>query len=217
MFKTLLYSGLGLGACLFGPYMFYSASDYVNEARQPGPEIQLAESSPENGSEGKSAEAVSVTVDGTPKPLPPLAGQPVHDFGEVLRFDVSTRWIAERWPHVSTGLAQLQLHGYRVPLVTGTDETDLAGSLTYYFGPRQQVERLVFHGTTGDPSRLLAFLLRHYRFVHRPVNDPGLYIYEAVSQDGEFAGSAEIRSSWTIRAEQALQRYEVKVQLERPT
>lgn len=217
MFKTLMYSGLGLGACLFGPYMFYSASDYVNTALPSAAEISPKESIAENASESKTADSTLVAADGTVKPLPPLAGQPVRDFGEVLRFDISTRWIAERWPHVSTGLAQLQLHGHRVPLVTGTDETDLAGSLTYYFGPRQQVERLVFHGTTGDPSRLLAFLSRHYRFVHRPVNDPGLYIYEAVNQDGEFAGSAEIRSSWTIRASQPFQRYEVKVQLERPT
>ncbi len=217
MFKTLLYSGLGLGACLFGPYMFHSASNYVSDVQQSASEASTAAPVAQAAPEQKPADMSVAAPDGTLQPLPPLAGQPVRDFGEVFRFDISTRWIAQRWPHVSTGLAQMQLHGFRVPLVTGTDETDLAGSLTYYFGPQQRVERLVFHGTTGDPSRLLSFLARRYRFVHRPVNDAGVYIYEAVTEDGGFAGSAEIRSSWTIRASQPLQRYELKLQLERPT
>lgn len=213
MFKTLLYSGLGLGTAVLGPYLFYSAADYVSAARQSIPGIRSA---------GVMAgDSETDTVAGDPgaagRPMPRLAGEPVGDFGEVFRFDISPRWIAERWPHVSTGLAQLQLHGHRVPLVTGTEETDLAGSLTYYFSPRQRVERLVFQGTTGDPSRFIAFLNRNYHFVHRAMNDPGLFIYEAVDRNGNFAGAAEIRSSWTVRADAPLRRYQIKLQLERPT
>jgi len=217
MFKTLLYAGIGLGAALVGPYLFYSASDYLAAARQSIPGIRSAGMLAGDASGGEALEASSAMGDSVRGNLPPLAGRPIQDFAEVFRFDISTRWIAERWPHISTGLAQLQLNGHRVPLVTGTEETDLAGSLTYYFSPRQQVERLVFHGTTGDPSKLIAFLARHYRFVHRPVNDPGLFIYEATDRNGNFAGSAEIRSSWTVRAKEPLRRYQIKLQLERPT
>ncbi len=217
MFKTLFYSGIGLGAALFGPYLFHSASDYLSTMRQATADIRPTAQGPgsaaDNGASGVTSGEHPVTL----KPLPPLAGRPVGDFGEVLRFDVSTHWVAERWPHVSTGLAQLQLNGHRVPLVTGTEPTDLAGSLTYYFSPQQRVERLVFHGTTGDPSKLVAFLSRHYHFVHRPVNDPGLFIYEAVDRNGSFAGSAEIRSSWTVRADEPLRRYQIKLQLDRQT
>ncbi len=216
MFKTLVYSGIGLGAALLGPYLFFSASDHLSAARESIPGIRSAGVLP-GGVGGAPSDASFLEHDGTSKPLPPLGGLPVSDFAEVFRFDVSPRWIAERWPHVSTGLAQLQLNGHRVPLVTGTEESDLAGALTYYFSPRQRVERLVFHGTTGDPSKLVAFLNRHYRFVHRPVNDPGLFIYESVDRNGNFGGAAEIRSSWTIRADEPLRRYQVKLQLERPT
>lgn len=216
MIKTLFYSGIGLGAALVGPYLFYSAPDYLGAAWRSVPGIRSA-----GFVAGGTGEEASDIHAGEHQPalksLPPLAGRPVADFGEVFRFDISTRWIAERWPHVSTGLAQLQLNGHRVPLVTGVEPTDLAGSLTYYFSPQQRVERLVFHGTTGDPSKLIAFLNRHYHFVHRPVNDPGLFIYEAVDRNGNFAGSAEIRSSWTVRADEPLRQYQVKLQLERPT
>ncbi len=215
MLKTLFYSAVGLGVALVGPYLFFSAPEYLDAARQSIPGVRSAGIVPDGGAGHDAPDAA--TASPATKPLPPLAGRPVGDFGEVFRFDISTRWIAERWPHVSTGLAQLQLNGYRVPLVTGTEETDVAGALTYYFSPQQRVERLVFHGTTGDPSRLVAFLNRHYRFVHRPVNDPGLFIYEAVDRNGSFAGSAEIRSSWTVRADEPLRRYQVKLQLERPT
>ncbi len=217
MFKTLVYSGIGLGAAVVGPYLFFTAPDHVNAVRQSVAGNRSAGVLPADAAGDHSADAPFAVDEGSTKPLPPLAGRPVSDFGEVFRFDISTCWIAERWPHVSTGLAQLQLNGYRVPLVTGTDQTDLAGALTYYFSPRQRVERLVFHGTTGDPSRLVAFLGRHYRFVHRPVNDPGVFVYEAVDRNGNFAGSAEIRSSWTVRADEPLRRFQVKLQLERPT
>lgn len=212
MVKTLLYSAVGLGIALGGPYLFFSAPEYLDAARRSIPGVRSAGTAADGEAADPAAEQ-----EGPTQPLPPVAGRPVSDFGEVFRFDISTRWIAERWPHVSTGLAQLQLNGFRVPLVTGTEETDLAGALTYYFSPQQRVERLVFHGTTGDPSKLIAFLNRHYRFVHRPVNDAGLFIYEAVDRNGSFAGSAEIRSSWTVRADEPLRRYQVKLQLERPT
>ncbi len=212
MFRTMLYSGIGLGAALGVPYLFFTASDHVSTVRQSVAGFGSAGAPP-----GDAAEAPFATQGGSAEPPPPLAGRPVSDFSEVFRFDISTRWIADRWPHVSTGLAQLQLNGYRVPLVTGTDETDLAGALTYYFSPQQRVERLVFHGTTGDPSELVAFLGRHYRFVHRPVNDPSVFIYEAVDRNGNFAGSAEIRSASTLRADEPFRRYQVKLQLERPT
>ena len=52
-----------------------------------------------------------------------LQGRPrSRSLDEVLRFDLTPDWILHRWPRVSTGLAQLDLQGYRVPLVSGTRE-----------------------------------------------------------------------------------------------
>ena len=46
-----------------------------------------------------------------------------------------------RWPRVTT-VPQFALAGLRVPLVTGTQIDDLAGSLTYYFDRTDQVQRI---------------------------------------------------------------------------
>jgi hypothetical protein len=89
---------------------------------------------------------------------------PVADYSEVFRFDISPRWVADRWPRVSTGLSDVRYQAYRVPLVTGTEATDVAGSLTYYFDGTPRVRRIAFVGTTADPSRLIDFLARGYGF-----------------------------------------------------
>ena len=77
----------------------------------------------------------------------------VQDPSSVFHFQITPEWIVAHWPAVSTGLAQLQLEGYRVPLVTGTARHDLAGSLTYYFNAEQKLQQITFVGTTGDPDR----------------------------------------------------------------
>ena len=69
------------------------------------------------------------------------------------------------WPQVATGLGQLQLQGYRVPLVSGTTEGDVAGSLTYYFNAQQQLQRIAFQGNTGDPRNLIVLLRSRYQLV----------------------------------------------------
>jgi len=217
MFRIILTAGIGLAAAMFGPYLFYSAAEHWEAARQSLPSLGSA-SSPSSGNVAGTADPdADSTNQTTDQPEPqPLAGPPVMDFAEVFRFDVGPRWVVERWPRVITGLAQLQLSGHRVPLVTGTQPSDLAGALTYYFDTAQRVRRITFRGTTGDPSRLITFLGRRYKFTHQPVNDPALFIYRAVDHDGQFAGSVEIRPAWQVNAAQPYRRYQVKLQLERP-
>jgi hypothetical protein len=92
----------------------------------------------------------------------PLEGAPTYSIADVLRMDVSKEWVYLRWPRKSTALAELELFGVRVPLVTGTRLHDLAGSLTYYFGADGRVKRISFHGRTGDTTQLAAIV--HQRF-----------------------------------------------------
>jgi hypothetical protein len=92
----------------------------------------------------------------------PLVGTPTHSIADVLRFDVSRDWVYQQWPRKSTAMAELDLYGVRVPLVTGTQLYDLAGSLTYYFGLDGRVKRLTFTGRTGDTTQLAA--IAHQRF-----------------------------------------------------
>jgi hypothetical protein len=82
----------------------------------------------------------------------------------VFRFDLTKEWVYSHWARKSTGLADADLFGVRVPLVTGTGVSDLAGSLTYYFDAQGVLQHISFHGRTGDPTRLVDFVLRNYKF-----------------------------------------------------
>jgi hypothetical protein len=77
---------------------------------------------------------------------------------EVFRFDITREWVYQRWARKSTALAELGLYGIRVPLVTGTQLHDLAGSLTYYFSPNGRLERISFSGRTGDTTHLVLLM-----------------------------------------------------------
>ncbi|MCU0711716.1 MAG: hypothetical protein MUC43_06625 [Pirellula sp.] len=91
-----------------------------------------------------------------------IGGGNVQDLREVLRFDVTPVWLTQRFSRVTTVLSNVQLDGMRVPLITGTQTTDLAGTLTYYFDSRQTVRRINLHGLTGDPSQLANLMVQFY-------------------------------------------------------
>ena len=130
--------------------------------------------------------AAHSTATDTRRPASPAAAAneanqpapPPHTLAEVLRFDITVPWIIAHWPRVSAGLSQLDLHGYRVPLITGTGESDLAGSLTYYFNKKQQLDRIIFHGTSGDPRASITLVSNQYKLERVIVDDPGLAFYQ---------------------------------------
>jgi len=123
--------------------------------------------------------------------------------------------VLARWSRVSNALADLDLHGYRVALVTGTQPTDLAGSLTYYFNARQRVARITFEGTTGDARPLVHYLATTYHFQRDPTAGPGLYRYRAAAS-GERASELRIRPAAIQRAREPLTRFAVSLVIERP-
>jgi hypothetical protein len=140
----------------------------------------------------------------------------VHDVADVLRFDVTPDWIVHNWPRVSTGLAHLPLQGYRVPLVTGTAQDDLAGSLTYYFNPHQQVQRITFSGTTGNTGKLVNLVKARFGFTRRLTNDPGVFLYELPDSKGRVNSFVWIRPARVVRANDPYRRFEVALLIERP-
>ena len=144
----------------------------------------------------------------------PADAMPLPSLAEVLRLDV-TEWVLHRWPRVTTGLPQLQLQGYRVPLVSGTTTADVAGSLTYYFNARQQVQRLTLRGTTGDPSVLATLLTSRYGFARRLTNDPGVVLFEAVDSSNRPVGSLKIRSAPVVNGSQPYSRFHVDLVMDR--
>lgn len=104
-----------------------------------------------------------------------LVGQPVQDLREVLRFDISPDWVTQRFSRVSTVLAELNLDGLRVPLVTGTGAGDLAGTISYYFDRQSRLQRVMLHGFTGDATSVVNTMTQFYGLQPEPSLDAGVY------------------------------------------
>jgi hypothetical protein len=156
------------------------------------------------------AKGVAAPVGGPPR----VEGVRFHSLGEVLRFDVSKEWVYSNWPRKSTGLADPELFGVRVPLVTGTGLSDLAGSLTYSFNRENQVQHISFVGRTADTTQLIQFLTTTYKLEHRDAL-AGEQLYQVGSDD-------KVQSELRTRPDQVLWStsphgsFAVALELERP-
>jgi hypothetical protein len=166
--------------------------------------------------------AATAAVEETTKQFPalqdtsrPLEGPAVADLGEVLHFEVTPAWLTSRWPRVMNTRHQAgALQAYRVPLVTGPKETDLAGSLTYYFDADQRLERIEFSGRTGDARVLVEFLSQRHNFVRRRSADPGTIEYE-VRRDGKPISELVLRSAPVLDASLPQSWFHVQLALSR--
>ena len=136
-----------------------------------------------------------------------------QDAAAALDFRITPEWVVAHWPGVSTGLAQLQLEGYRVPLVTGTARRDLAGSLTYYFTADQKLRQITFLGTTGDPRPLIDLLTTRFHLTRRVVADPGLVAYKAPGHDRQPGSSLQLRLSPTPLPGRTHRNYDIELSL----
>lgn len=216
MILKILIRTIVVAVAVGGPILFFSAPKMWAKAKTQVTSLWKGEE--------KSKPAVpvasqpQVVVAGIPPKVSPLEveGPRVNDLGEVFRFDISTGWIMQRWSRVSTGMSQLQLHGYRVALVTGTGRDDLAGSLTYYFNPGQQAQTITFSGTTGDVTKLTRFLNKRYGFRRRIANDAGLFVYEVPGEDKKVHSVLKVRTCGILKANEPYRRFEVNLVLERP-
>jgi hypothetical protein len=216
--KLLLYAG--------GALLLVSSSISVCTVTDVARDIRkYLFSGPKTTANAPTSNASEVAVDAsTGLPAPALAigpnaspaeTMPLPSLAEVLRLDMTVEWVLHRWPRVTTGLPQLQLQGYRVPLVTGTTTSDVAGSLTYYFNARQQVQRITLRGATGDPTVLVTILTSRYHFTRRFTNDPGVVLYEAVDSGNRPIGSLKIRSAPVVKANQPYSRFQVDLVMDR--
>ncbi|QDU94009.1 DUF6690 family protein [Lignipirellula cremea] len=151
---------------------------------------------------------------GTSITTAPLAGPPTSDFLEVFRFDVTPNWILQRWGRVTTALDAPGMQGLRTALVTGAQPSDVAGSLTYYFDHQQQVKRVSFQGTTGDPQRLVDSLTRAYGLRQKKSLLAGMYVSE---WNGTVTSALRISQRPLISSGDNLATYDVMLELNLPT
>lgn len=144
----------------------------------------------------------------------PVDGSKPILFDEVFRLDVNSAWLMARWPRVTTGLAEIGLHGYRVSLLTGKREDDLAGALTYYYDKEQVIQKMTFRGVTGDPRRLVLFATRQYALEKETVDDPALQVYRTKGL-GQRGSELIVRPAQVIRADAPRERFEVELTVRR--
>lgn len=160
---TLLVASIGV------PYVASNAPEWTRQVRDAATAAPPAAAAGDPAAAPVATPAKTAVALAPPSPsgsvfpnVTPLEGLPTYSLADVLRMDVSKEWVYQRWPRKSTALAELDLYGVRVPLVTGTQLHDLAGSLTYFFGADGRVRRIAFHGLTGDTTQVA--MLVHQRF-----------------------------------------------------
>ena len=172
---------------------------------------------------GGSRPSASVAILEPPKPddpllaakgLPQPSGAPKEDLAAVLRFDISPEWVTQRWPRVSTVLAEQELEGLRVPLVTGTQIDDLTGSLTYYFDRQRRVQRISFHGHTGDERKLMALVTTQFGMRSEPTLGAGIYV---ARWNARPMSVVRITYAPVIRAQSPHDRLQVALEINRPS
>ena len=149
--------------------------------------------------------------------IPTLANSPleIQQLSQVLRFEITVGWVLGHWSRVSTSLAELDLQGYRVALVTGTTEGDLAGSLTYYFNTKQQLERITFSGNTGVTRPLVMLVSSRFQFVGETTDDPSQGIYR-VRKGRKIKGELRIKPAPIVRRQDGRARFAVNLTIDRP-
>ncbi|NQT41496.1 MAG: hypothetical protein HQ581_28665 [Planctomycetes bacterium] len=213
MFKIAVL-GLVLLVAAGGPIAVCSFSEIRGRVSDAWSAMTGGSATPGDQALVLDAQPVEVGPDGLPAPS--LEGAEVADLAEIFRFDVTTSWILGRWSRVSTGLGGIEFQGYRVPLVTGTAENDLAGSLTYYFTPARQLQRITFQGTTGDTRRLLQLLITRYGFARRVTDDPTVVVYQVPTFNGQTKSEIRIEAARIVKADQPLGRFHVSLVLQNP-
>lgn len=164
MFSRILRIPLFLGAAVAVPYLATNGPDGIR---------QWWQSLPATGEAQPTAQLPTMTPVEKFDPAPrgpgyeifpvstPLEGNPSMSLEEIFRFDVTKEWVYERWARKSTALAELGLYGVRIPLVSGTQVHDIAGSLTYFFDAGGKVRRISFKGNTGDTTQVVALAQRY--------------------------------------------------------
>jgi hypothetical protein len=154
-----------------------------------------------------SAAATAQAAAPSSLPLPPLC-----DLESAFRFDIHPQWVTETWPHVTTVLADGDLAGMRVPLVSGLMPDDLVGSLTYYFDEERRLQKITFAGSTGDVRRLVALMTSRFGVKSQPTTDAGLY---QTQWNGQPISTIRIRHAPIVSAAAPHGRFDITLELKR--
>jgi hypothetical protein len=148
-----------------------------------------------------------------PLPLDPGPVLPTVGLEEALRMNISPVWVTSHWSRVTTVVGAADEMGLRVAYSSGTQPTDVAGSLTYYFDTRHQLQRITFTGMTGDESRVITHLMNTFGLRPQPTIAAGLY--QAPAGPGKVS-QAQVNHLPVVRAAATNARVELAIELNRP-
>ena len=220
-----------IAAALGGPYVatetevgrrFWQSSATVpasNGASGPDYSIhahhQVERLRPSDPAAYRYDQATAVKLGGmTGEAIPDLTGADVRDLREILRFDVSPDWVMSRFARVTTVLADTRLEGLRVPVVTGIRANDIAGTMTYFFDRGGQVQRIMLHGFTGDPSRIVEAMTTHYGLSRNPSLEAGVYTR---AWNGSAVHFLRLSHAPVVYSDAVHQKYTVFLELNQPS
>jgi hypothetical protein len=86
--------------------------------------------------------------------------------------------------------------------------------LTYYFNTQDRVEHISFRGRTGNPSRLVRFLMQNYQFQPQS-SQPGEQTYQ-VADSGGVRSELRIRPEPIVATATSHGAHSVELELARP-
>jgi hypothetical protein len=209
MIHRVLFYGLILVAAGALPYV---SSQWLKASRSAAGATESAATAPPVVAAAGQAGSPPVVLLGATTSAPKPGEPPLVPIDEAIRFDITTPWLLSRWPRVTTGLPEGNLQGYRVALVTGTREDDLAGSLTYYFDTQQVCKRITFQGTVGDPRRITAHVVGRFGLVRQAGGDPGLHLFQT-RWNGKPVSELRIKAVPVVKSSAPNARYDVQLTL----
>lgn len=231
--RTLLFVGILIMA-MVGPYMLSQDGPLRSRiagggnpagARSAGadsnasPWTATGGSSPDGATSGPSAAGQTLSVSrelklpGRPVAAQQLGGPAGISLADAIRFEATPSWVAQNWARVTTQLSDPDYHGLRVPLVTGTESHDVAGSLSFYFNSQNECERITFFGYTGDYEPLAALMQSRYGLRQFASVGPGLFLSFQGSQPLSVLRVEDAAVQMTDRPRS---RYRVILELNRP-
>jgi hypothetical protein len=208
----MLSSGSGVREAITSPLQAITGSSDKSAA------VNNANAAPQGTGDAQA----SGTPVNHPSHAAPIATRPATSsdqklvpFEMALQWRITPTWVLSTWPRVTTHLSELETQGYRVTLVSGTTQSDIAGALTYYFDAKQQLQRITFNGTTGDARRLVQFLGATHHFERRLLEDPSVYLYQ-VEEDHRALSELRIKTAPIVRTGGELSRFELGLVMRRP-
>lgn len=202
---------IGLGSALALPYVLSPSSGVRDKVASIWP----AAESKGIEAEQQAAQLLHEHQQGAVSPAQQeIKGIAVATPAEVFRFDITPDWVLQRWPRVSTRSSDQNWQGYRVPLFTGTTEQSIAGSLTYYFDAKQQLQRITFVGSTGDPRTLIDYLATQH-YAREGTKEAGMVLYRFKQWD-KTVGECLIHQAAIVSASAPRSKYEINLDMRRP-